>query len=518
MKRLWRKPLFVAMIILITAPVLVFAATGVWEAIGGPGTQFVCTRDHLYGLSPDGQAVFRYNGVPYSWTKVGGPAAKLIGGGTSLYATSPATGDIYRYTGTGETWEKVGGPGAQFVHTRDHLYGLSPDKQAVFRYNGVPNSWTKVGGPARELIGGGTYLYAISPATGDIYRYTDTGQPWEKVGGPGTQFVCTRDHLYGLSPDQQAVFRFNDISRSWTQVGGPARELIGGGIYLYAISPTTGDIYRYTGTGETWEKVGGPGSSFVAANNKLYGVSPDKSKIFMSTVSAPPPAAPSNLAAAATSASTIQLTWRDHADNEQGFRIERNGVQIATVGANMQSFTDSGLSAATTYTYRVRAYHDEGNSAYSNTVSATTLPLLAPMPLPPPVAQTVIQLYIGRTEYYVNGQLRSMDTAPLIRESRTLLPIRFVAEPLGAAVSWDEGQRKVTILLEGTTVELWIDQNRARVKGVDTSIDPANPGVVPIIVPPGRTMLPLRFIAESLGCQVLWQETTREVTVTYPAP
>jgi titin len=56
------------------------------------------------------------------------------------------------------------------------------------------------------------------------------------------------------------------------------------------------------------------------------------------------------------------------------------------------------------------------------------------------------------------------------------------------------------------------------VNGIGTPIDPQNPNVAPIIVPPGRTMLPLRFIAESLGCQVDWNQALQEVTVTYPKP
>jgi len=135
-----------------------------------------------------------------------------------------------------------------------------------------------------------------------------------------------------------------------------------------------------------------------------------------------------------------------------------------------------------------------------------------------PATATTIQLYIDRTEHYVNGSPRFMDAAPIIRQGRTLLPIRFVVEPLGAGISWDEAQRQVTIVMDGRTVELWIDQNQASVNGLYQYIDPANPGVTPLILPPGRTMMPLRFIAETLGCQVEWDGIARMVTVTYPAP
>jgi titin len=95
--------------------------------------------------------------------------------------------------------------------------------------------------------------------------------------------------------------------------------------------------------------------------------------------SALPPAAPSNLTALAVSSSQINLAWTDNANNETGFMIERctgsrctNFSQITTVGANVTTFADTGLNARTTYRYRVQAYNDSGNSAYSNIAKATT--------------------------------------------------------------------------------------------------------------------------------------------------
>lgn len=88
------------------------------------------------------------------------------------------------------------------------------------------------------------------------------------------------------------------------------------------------------------------------------------------------PAAPSNLSATAQSSSSIRLTWTDNAGNETGFQIERlvNGswTQVATVGANVTSWDDTGLTSATSYSYRVRASNSYGTSTYTNTASATT--------------------------------------------------------------------------------------------------------------------------------------------------
>jgi hypothetical protein len=87
--------------------------------------------------------------------------------------------------------------------------------------------------------------------------------------------------------------------------------------------------------------------------------------------------APGNLSANATGSSTINLTWKDNSNNEEGFKIERkigNGSfsRIASVGSNVTSYLDNNLSANATYVYRVRAYRAGSHSGYSNEAAATT--------------------------------------------------------------------------------------------------------------------------------------------------
>ncbi|NOT58604.1 MAG: fibronectin type III domain-containing protein, partial [Acidobacteria bacterium] len=89
------------------------------------------------------------------------------------------------------------------------------------------------------------------------------------------------------------------------------------------------------------------------------------------------PAAPATLAATAASASQINLTWADGSNNETGFKVERSlnnstWALVMTVGANVTAFSDTGLTASTLYYYRVRATNSGGDSASSNTASATT--------------------------------------------------------------------------------------------------------------------------------------------------
>jgi fibronectin type 3 domain-containing protein len=96
-----------------------------------------------------------------------------------------------------------------------------------------------------------------------------------------------------------------------------------------------------------------------------------------------PPAAPSDLAAAAIAANQINLAWQDHANDETGFAIEQstdgtNFTPIGTAAANATTFTVAGLEPVATCTFRVRARNSKGDSTYSNTASATTLAGSAP--------------------------------------------------------------------------------------------------------------------------------------------
>ena len=104
--------------------------------------------------------------------------------------------------------------------------------------------------------------------------------------------------------------------------------------------------------------------------------------LFIRTDNAPGtlPAAPSGLSAEALATDAISLTWIDNSDNELGFAVERSPdgsgewVQAGTVGEDVNTYIDSGLSAYTLYNYRVLAFNGAGGSGYSDPASATTLP------------------------------------------------------------------------------------------------------------------------------------------------
>ncbi len=132
----------------------------------------------------------------------------------------------------------------------------------------------------------------------------------------------------------------------------------------------------------------------------------------------------------------------------------------------------------------------------------------------------VIALIIDNPYMYINEALTEIDpgrgTQPVIipEWGRTVVPIRAIAEALGATVEWDGIERKVTITLNTQKIELWIGNPMAKVNGIGEWIDEDNHDVKPIIIN-DRTMLPLRFIGESLGCTVEWDPVNRMVIITY---
>jgi hypothetical protein len=133
-----------------------------------------------------------------------------------------------------------------------------------------------------------------------------------------------------------------------------------------------------------------------------------------------------------------------------------------------------------------------------------------------PTVKKYVLLQINQSQIIIDGKNGVIDNnpfvVPIILNNRTLLPIRGLIEALGGGVIWDEYSREVTIYYQDKIVSLIIGNNEASVNGQLVMIDPKNPLVVPVIFN-SRTFLPLRFIAESIGFTVYWDENYRTITL-----
>ena len=212
-------------------------------------------------------------------------------------------------------------------------------------------------------VAAGTYIVAISSdgSYGDVGQYTFSGTvvappPTTPTGLNATAASTSAINLSwtDTAGDETGftVFRSTDDT-NWTQIG-----------------TTTSTTYQDTGLG-----------SATLYYYRICATNSSGSSGFTTPASATtqtaPPAAPTSLIATATSTTAISLNWTDNSNNETGFFVERSTddstwTQIASVNANVTTYSDSGLSSSTTYYYRVRANNAGGNSAYTNVSNATT--------------------------------------------------------------------------------------------------------------------------------------------------
>jgi hypothetical protein len=98
-------------------------------------------------------------------------------------------------------------------------------------------------------------------------------------------------------------------------------------------------------------------------------------------------------------------------------------------------------------------------------------------------------------------------TVPVIENGRALLPIRVLIEKLGGSVLWDHSSKKAVIKMNEKSIELQIGSKIAYVNGAQEQLD-----VEPEIIN-GRTMLPIRFVAENLDFSVQWDNELRSICI-----
>ena len=113
----------------------------------------------------------------------------------------------------------------------------------------------------------------------------------------------------------------------------------------------------------------------------------------------------------------------------------------------------------------------------------------------------VIKLQIGSRIVTVDNEAVIYDVAPVIRNDRTLVPIRIVTETLGGKVDWNGVTKEVTLNIDGKEIKMTVGKTLEKY------------GVAPVIID-GRTFVPVRFVADELGATVAWDDATKTVTIT----
>ena len=125
-------------------------------------------------------------------------------------------------------------------------------------------------------------------------------------------------------------------------------------------------------------------------------------------------------------------------------------------------------------------------------------------------AETTVELKmtVGKTTYTLNGEQKTMDVAPVIINSRTMLPVRYVAEALGAEIGWDGATSTATLKTADTEIKITVGAAEAIVNGQAVKLDS------PAVIVSDRSFMPVRFVAETLGGTVAWDGATSTATIT----
>ena len=115
-------------------------------------------------------------------------------------------------------------------------------------------------------------------------------------------------------------------------------------------------------------------------------------------------------------------------------------------------------------------------------------------------AGKTIKLQIGSRNVNVDNEAVIYDAAPVIRNDRTLGPIRIITEALGGKVDWNGATKEVTLSINDKEIKMTIGKTLEKY------------GVAPVIID-GRTFVPVRFVADELGANVVWDDATKIVTI-----
>lgn len=122
-------------------------------------------------------------------------------------------------------------------------------------------------------------------------------------------------------------------------------------------------------------------------------------------------------------------------------------------------------------------------------------------------ATDVIRVYVDDVE------IKFPDQKPFInKDNRTMVPVRFVSNALGAKVEWTENVKMVVINYEGKTILLTVGENFARIGTKKISLDTS------ATIVNNRTMIPLRFVSECLGGNVYWNGKEKKIFITTKLP
>lgn len=120
-----------------------------------------------------------------------------------------------------------------------------------------------------------------------------------------------------------------------------------------------------------------------------------------------------------------------------------------------------------------------------------------------------VTLTLGKKEAREGKKTHILTSAPYTKDGRTMLPFRFVGEIMNAQVNWNPSIRTASYLLNGKIIDVTIGSKHAKINQEQITLDTAPE------LKDGSTMVPVRFITESLGARIEWKPDTQQIII-YP--
>ncbi|ANF95063.1 copper amine oxidase N-terminal domain-containing protein [Paenibacillus bovis] len=147
---------------------------------------------------------------------------------------------------------------------------------------------------------------------------------------------------------------------------------------------------------------------------------------------------------------------------------------------------------------------------YPDKFKKAAAPAPAPAPAKPSNASMMtVWMKLNSKQLKVGDKTTMMDTMPVVKNGTTYIPLRYLAEGIGAKVKWNKSAGEVTVMAGKDTMKFWINKTAVDVNGKTQQLE-----ATAMVNNDGRTLVPLRSITELLGWDVKWNKSTGAITLT----
>ena len=234
-------------------------------------------------------------------------------------------------------------------------------------------------------------------------------------------------------------------------------------------------------------------------------------------LAAPKVTAPTN--GSALSRDDIQVEWNtvsDAANYAYGLRdMTTNALLIDQTPTNETGFTISAAQLIEGHQYRIWVASEDSsgnvNAGYTYITISEAISVEQPLPedIPSIPEQQVNEDNSSSLKVIINGNPVTFDVNPIVINNRTLVPLRKIFETLGAEVQWDAATQTITATNGLNNIKIGIGNSVAEKNGQAIELD------IPPQIINNRTLVPLRFVSESFGANVNWDDSTKTINIDY---